>query len=265
MRIASWNINSVRARLDRVLAYLSDRQIDVLALQETKVKDAIFPATPFEEAGYEVAHFGLSQWNGVALVSRVGIGDVRTSFHGQPGFCKTGEAPGLEARAIGGDCGGVTVWSLYVPHGRAQGDPHMAYKLRFLRALADDAVRWLRDDPLAQVALVGDFNVAPLDTDVWDPAVFEGQTHTSVEERAAFGALAEAGFREVTRDLVPAEHAYTFWDYQQLRFPKDQGMRIDFAYCSPALAARVTGVRIARDQRKGRGASDHVPVELDLV
>jgi exodeoxyribonuclease-3 len=265
MRIATWNINSVRARVDRVLTYLDKAQVDVLALQETKVKDAAFPDEPFETAGYHVAHLGFNQWNGVAVVSRIGLTDVRRSFPGQPLFGKPGEEPGLEARAIGADCGGVTVWSLYVPHGRAQGDPHMAYKLRFLRALAAAAVQWLTADPLAQIALVGDFNVAPRDADVWDPEVFEGLTHTSAVERAAFATLAEAGFREVTRDHIPDEHAYTFWDYQQLRFPKNEGMRIDFAYCSPALAARITDVRIARDERKGKGASDHVPVELDVA
>ncbi|MDR3359285.1 MAG: exodeoxyribonuclease III [Bifidobacteriaceae bacterium] len=265
MRIATWNINSVRARLDRALAYLEGHQVDVLALQETKVKDEAFPAAPFEAAGYQVARHGLSQWNGVALISRVGLEDVRAEFPGQPAFAKPGAAPALEARAIGAVCSGVTVWSLYVPHGRAQGDPHMDYKLRFLRALADDAVRWLAEDPQAQFTLVGDFNVAPKDADVWDPALFEGQTHTSPEERAAFEALAEAGLVEVTRRHVPEDGAYTFWDYQQLRFPRNQGMRIDFAYCSPALAARVRAVRIVRDERKGKGASDHVPVELDLA
>ncbi|MDR2453794.1 MAG: endonuclease/exonuclease/phosphatase family protein [Bifidobacteriaceae bacterium] len=265
MRIATWNINSVRARVDRVAAYLQARQIDVLALQETKVKDAAFPAEPFEAAGYQVARHGLNQWNGVALISRVGLAGVRTEFPGQPAFAKPGAEPALEARAIGADCGGVTVWSLYVPHGRAQLDPHMAYKLQFLRALAHDAAGWLAAEASAQFALVGDFNVAPLDTDVWDPALFEGKTHTSGPERAALAALAEAGLREVTREHIPAGQAYTFWDYQQLRFPKNEGMRIDFAYCSPALADRVGAVRIAREERKGKGAPDHVPVELDLA
>jgi exodeoxyribonuclease-3 len=130
--------------------------------------------------------------------------------------------------------------------------------------LAADAAAWLAQDPAAQIALVGDFNVAPLDSDVWDVAQFEDSTHVSPAERQAFAALAEAGFREVTREHLPAEHLYTHWDYQQLRFPKNQGMRIDFAYCSPALADRVTGVRIDRDERKGKGASDHVPVELTI-
>jgi exodeoxyribonuclease-3 len=266
MRIATWNINSLRARLDRALGFLDQNQIDVLALQETKVADAAFPAEPIRAAGYEVAHFGIDQWNGVALISRVGLTDVRTSIPDQPLFQgPRASEPALEARAIGAVCGGVTIWSLYVPHGRAQDDPHMAYKLHFLEALANDAAHWLTQDPLASIALLGDFNVAPLDTDVWDPAEFEGKTHTSPVERAALAELTKAGFREVSREHLPEPGLYTHWDYQQLRFPKNQGMRIDFAYCSPALAAVVTEVRIDRDQRKGRAPSDHVPVELDVA
>jgi exodeoxyribonuclease-3 len=264
MRIATWNVNSLRARLDRTLAYLREHQVDVLALQETKVKDAAFPAAPFEALGYQVARFGLDQWNGVAVISRLGLADVRTSFPGQPRFAKPGLEPVLEARALGADCAGVQIWSLYVPHGRAQDDPHMAYKLSFLHTLAADAADWLAACPDAQIALVGDFNVAPLDTDVWDVHAFEGLTHVSAPEREAFAALAQAGFREVTREHLPAEHLYTHWDYQQLRFAKNEGMRIDFAYCSPALAARVTNVAIIRNERKGKGASDHVPVQLDF-
>jgi exodeoxyribonuclease-3 len=208
---------------------------------------------------------GLDQWNGVAVISRVGLNQVQTGFPGQPRFGKPGQQPKLEARALGAVCGEVEVWSVYVPHGRGQSDPHMVYKLDFLQALAADAARRLTLDPSVQVALVGDFNVAPLDTDVWDPAVFESKTHTSPAEREALAALARAGFREVTREHLPDEHLYTHWDYQQLRFPRNQGMRIDFAYCSPALAERVTGVNIVRDQRRGQGASDHVPVELDIL
>ncbi|MDR0627569.1 MAG: exodeoxyribonuclease III [Bifidobacteriaceae bacterium] len=265
MRIATWNVNSLRARLDRTLAYLESHQIDVLALQETKVKDADFPAEPFTAAGYKVAHFGYNQWNGVAVATRVGLADVQTSFPDQPTFAKPGSEPVLEARALGANCAGVTVWSLYVPHGRGQADPHMAYKLDFLRTLATDAAAWLAANPAAQIALVGDFNVAPLDTDVWDVSVFAGLTHISPAEREAFAALAKAGFREVTREHLPAEHLYTQWDYQALRFPRNEGMRIDFAYCSPALADRVSAVDIIRDERKGKGASDHVPVELTLA
>jgi len=264
MRIATWNVNSVRARLERILTYLDSHQIDVLAMQETKVKDAAFPAEPFAAAGYELAHFGLDQWNGVAIASRVGLSDVATSLPGQPTWANKTGGRVAEARALGATCGGIRVWSLYIPHGRGLDDPHMTYKLAFLQALGDAAADWLADDADAPVALLGDFNVAPLDTDVWDMAVFDGATHVSPTERAAFQALASAGFREVSREFIAEPHTYTFWDYQQLRFPLNQGMRIDFAYLSPVLADRVSAVGIRRDQRKGKGASDHVPIDLDL-
>lgn len=262
MRVATWNINSIRARVDRAVAFLERSGTDVLALQETKCKDEQFPTAAFEEIGYEVAHVGLSQWNGVAVVSRVGIEDVEVGFETQPMF---GEAPHVEARALGATCGGVRVWSLYVPNGRELDNPHYPYKLEWLGNLRAQAERWLSDDPDAQVMLVGDWNVAPLDTDVWDAAFFAGKTHLSPPERAAFTAFAEAGYTELSRAFIPAEHTYTYWDYQQLRFPKNQGMRIDFTYASPALAARATGVTIDREERKGKGASDHVPVIVDLA
>ncbi|MCA5892025.1 exodeoxyribonuclease III [Isoptericola sp. NEAU-Y5] len=275
MRLATWNVNSVRARVDRVIAFLDRSGTDVLAIQETKCRDEQFPVGAFEAAGYEVAHTGFSAWNGVAVVSRVGLSDVETSFAGQPGFAKASAdaagvptlldaAPPVEARALGATCGGVRVWSLYVPHGRAVGDPHYAYKLAWLAALRDEAARWLAADPAAQVALTGDWNVIPLDTDVYDPAAFVGHTHVTAPEREAFAAFERAGYTEVTREHLPAEHLYTYWDYQQLAFPRNKGMRIDFAYASPALRDRVTGVVIDREERKGKGASDHVPVILDL-
>ncbi|WP_265520197.1 exodeoxyribonuclease III [Oerskovia flava] len=262
MRLATWNINSIRARVDRAIDFLDRSGTDVLALQETKCKDEQFPTAAFEAAGYEVAHVGRSQWNGVAIVSRVGLDDVETSFATQPGF---GDPEAVEARAIGATCAGVRVWSLYVPHGRTLEDPHYVYKLAWLDALADQARGWLEQDPTAQVALVGDWNVAPLDTDVWDPAAFAGNTHVSPAERDAFAEFAAAGYTEVTRELWPAEHTYTYWDYQRLRFPRNQGMRIDYAYLSPAARARVTGGLVDRDERKGKGASDHVPVVVDLT
>lgn len=261
VRIATWNINSVRARVDRAVAWLERTGTDVLALQETKCSVAQFPRAPFEAAGYEVAVVGHHQWNGVAVVSRVGLDDVEPAFAGQPAY---GEPPGIEARALGATCGGVRVWSLYVPHGRGVDNPHFAYKLDFLARLRDAAAGWLADDPAAQVALVGDWNVAPQDEDVWDLAAFAGATHVTPPERAAFAAFAEAGYTEVTREHIPEPRRYTYWDYQQLRFPRNEGMRIDFAYASPALAARVSGVLIDRDERKGKGPSDHVPVVLEV-
>ena len=262
MRLATWNINSIRARVDRAVAFLERTGVDVLALQETKVKDEAFPREPFEALGYEVATHGYSQWNGVAIVSRVGLTDVERGFPGQPTWGDPGVA---EARALGATCGGVRVWSLYVPNGREIEDPHYTYKLDWLGALRDAAEGWLTADPQAQVALVGDWNIAPLDTDVWDIARFAGRTHVTPAERQAFEALAHAGYSEVSRVHVPAEHTYTYWDYQQLRFPRNEGMRIDLTYASPTLAARVTGVRIERDERKGKQPSDHVPVVLEIA
>lgn len=262
MLLATWNINSIRARVDRATAFLERSGVDVLALQETKCTDEQFPHEEFEALGYEVAHVGYSQWNGVAIVSRVGIQDVETGFPGMPTW---GDPAAAEARAIGATCGGVRVWSLYVPNGREIGDPHFTYKLEWLAALRDAARDWLDADAQAQVALVGDWNIAPLDTDVWDPAFFAGRTHVTPAERTAFAAIAEAGYTEVSRVHVPAEHTYTYWDYQQLRFPKNKGMRIDLTYATPALAARVQGVTIVRDERKGKQPSDHVPVVLEIV
>ncbi|WP_448058569.1 exodeoxyribonuclease III [Cellulomonas hominis] len=265
MRLATWNINSIRARTDRAIAFLERTGTDVLALQETKCKDEQFPREAFEAAGYEVATSGFSQWNGVAVVSRVGLADVERSFVGQPAW---GEDPVTEARALGATCGGVRVWSLYVPNGRDVDDPHFTYKLEWLAALRTQAESWLAPaagDPTAQVAMVGDWNVAPLDTDVWDIGFFAGKTHVTPAERAAFAAIGSAGYTEVSRQHLPAEHTYTYWDYQQLRFPRNEGMRIDFTWASPALAARVTGVTVDRNERKGKGASDHVPVILDLA
>ncbi|WP_278236228.1 exodeoxyribonuclease III [Isoptericola sp. AK164] len=265
MRIATWNVNSIRTRLDRVLAFLERSGTDVLAVQETKCRDDQFPHLPFEEAGYEVAHTGYHQWNGVAIVSRVGLDDVVTSFPRQPSFAKPDQEPRVEARALGATCGGVRVWSLYVPHGRTLEDPHYAYKLAWLEGLRADAAQWLTADPAVELALLGDWNVIPRDTDVWDVTAFAGRTHVSAPEREAFAAFERAGFTEVTREHVPAPGTYTYWDYQQLAFPRDKGLRIDFAYASPALRDRVTGVSIDRDERRGKGASDHVPVVLDLA
>lgn len=261
MRIATFNCNSIRARLDRVIALLERHEIDVLALQETKCTDDQFPLLPFEAAGYEVAHVGHSQWNGVALVSRVGIEDVEVGFPGQPGW---GDPVAAEARAIGATCGGVRLWSLYVPNGRSLQDPHLAYKLDWLAALREAGAAWLAEDPQAQVALMGDWNIAPRDEDVWSVDYYEGRTHTSPAERAAFDAVVDAGYADLTRPYTQGPGVYTYWDYTQLAFPKRRGMRIDFCLGSPALQARVEGAFIDREERKGKGASDHAPVVVDL-
>ncbi|WP_285593373.1 exodeoxyribonuclease III [Kineosporia sp. NBRC 101731] len=259
MRIATWNVNSMRARVDRAVAWLERSDVDVVAVQETKCKDEQFPTARFEEIGYQVAHLGHSQWNGVAIISRVGIDDVELGFPGMPSW---GDPPAAEARAIGATCAGVRLWSLYVPNGRTLEDPHLVYKLEWLAALKTAGQDWLAADPQAQIALVGDWNVAPLDEDVWDMAAFEGSTHVSQPERDAFNGVVEAGFAEVVRAHTPG--AYTYWDYTQLRFPKRQGMRIDFALASPALAERVKTASIDREERKGKGASDHAPVIVEL-
>ncbi|RVW01416.1 exodeoxyribonuclease III [Rhodococcus xishaensis] len=265
MRLATWNVNSVRARTDRILDWLTRTGTDVLAMQETKCRDEQFPYERFTEAGYEVAHVGLSQWNGVAIASRIGLEDVQVGFMDQPGFSKDPETEAVpEARAIAATVGGVRVWSLYVPNGRELTDPHYVYKLEWLAKLRADAEGWLAGNPDAQIALVGDWNVAPTDEDVWDPAFFEGKTHTSEPERDAFNSFADAGFTDVVRPHTPGPGVYTYWDYTQLRFPKRQGMRIDYVLGSPAFAARVTAAHIDRDERKGKGASDHAPVLVDL-
>ncbi len=261
MKIATWNINSIRARSERALGVLKRWDLDVLLLQETKCTPEQFPTAPFEEAGYEVAAVGLNQWNGVAILSRVGIENLRTSFPGQPGFSKK-SAPVVEPRALGAVCGGVEVWSLYVPNGRAIGDPHYIYKLDFLNRLREVSAQWLVQQPNAPILLAGDWNVAPRDSDVWDIKAFADNIYVTAEERAAFEAFAEAGFIEVTRKAEGA--TYTFWDYQRMRFPKNEGMRIDFAWASPTLAGRVRSAHIDREERKGQGASDHVPVIVNL-
>ncbi|WP_297084777.1 exodeoxyribonuclease III [uncultured Demequina sp.] len=261
MRLATWNVNSVRARCDRVVDWLERSETDVLAMQEIKCKPEQFPREPFEAAGYELAVHGLNQWNGVAIASRVGLEDVETAFPEQPAFGKPGQEPVVEARAIGATAGGVRVWSLYVPNGRGLADPHYAYKLEFLRTLREAASTWAD----APTALVGDFNVAPLPTDIWSEEDSEAETHVTDEARAAFHAFADAGYEELSRRFVPDERKYTFWDYKQLRFPKNEGMRIDFIYASAPLASLATGVTIERDERKGKGASDHVPVVLEIA
>lgn len=266
MRIATWNVNSIRTRQGRVVDWLINADVDVLAMQEIKCKPEQFPLAAFEEAGYDVVLHGLNQWNGVAIASRLPMTDIEIGFTGQPGFAKGHEgadAP-LEARAIGATVDDVRLWSLYVPNGRSLDDPHLQYKLRFLEALADDARRWLGEHPGAPLALMGDFNVAPTDADMGDPSFIPGlSTHISEPERAAFRTLEAAGLVDVVRPLVP--EGYTFWDYKQLRFPRNEGMRIDFILGSTGFADRVVDARIEREQRKGDAPSDHVPVVVDLA
>jgi len=266
LRLATWNVNSIRARVDRVVDWLARAEIDVLAMQETKCGDEKFPTMSFLGAGYEVAHSGQGQWNGVAIASRVGLDDVQTGFEGQP-LWEGGSAPLLEARALGATCAGVRVWSLYVPNGRTLEDPHYRYKLEWLAALRSTAEGWLQAEPRAQIALAGDWNIAPRDEDVWSMDAFRGATHVSGPERQAFAQI-EASFTDVVRPYAPGPGAFTYWDYTQLRFPRREGMRIDFILASPALAGRATAAEIARDERKSKdrigSPSDHAPVLADF-
>lgn len=265
MRIATWNVNSIRTRVGRVVDWLIREDIDVLAMQEIKCKPEQFPTEPFEAAGYELAVHGLNQWNGVAIASRRPLEDVHTSFAGMPGFAKGEEGPNLplEARALGAIVDGHRIWSLYVPNGRGLDDPHYRYKLDWLTALAEHTRAELALDPDLPLALTGDFNIAPTPADMGDPSFVEGlSTHVSPAEREAFAELLRAGVTDVVRPLVP--EGYTFWDYTQLRFPRNEGMRIDFILGSPSLAANVAAASIHRDERKGDAPSDHVPVAIEL-
>jgi len=265
MRLATWNVNSVRSRVGRVVDWLGREDVDVLAMQEIKCTEAQFPFAPFEDAGYRVAVHGLNQWNGVAIASRYELEDVATSFAGQPGFLKGAEGPDLplEARAIGATTNGIRVWSLYAPNGRALGDPHYDYKLDWYAAFQGAMTEWMDAHPDVPLMVSGDFNVAPLASDVGDPTIVEGvSTHVSPPEREAFQSLLDAGFADVVRPLVP--EGYTYWDYKQLRFPRNEGMRIDFVLGSRPFADRVTGAAIHRNERKGDAPSDHVPVSVDV-
>ncbi|WP_105566666.1 exodeoxyribonuclease III [Microbacterium halophytorum] len=265
MRLATWNVNSVRARVDRIVGFAERADIDVLAMQEIKCKPEQFPYEQFEAAGYQVEAHGLNQWNGVAIASREPIEDIEYAFTGMPGFKKgyEGDDAPLEARALGATVGGVKVWSLYVPNGRSLEDPHYAYKLRWLEALRQHTADALAARPDLPLALVGDFNIIPTDADNGDPDIVEGvSTHVSPAERQSFQALLDAGLTDTVRPLIPT--GYTYWDYQRVKFPKDQGIRIDFVLGSPAFAEAVTGASIERDERKGEQPSDHVPVVVDL-
>jgi exodeoxyribonuclease-3 len=259
MRIATWNVNSIRTRVGRVTDWLQKSNVDVLAMQEIKCKPEQFPVAAFEAIGYEVIMHGLNQWNGVAFAHRLPASDIEVGFSGMPGF-----GPELlpEARALGATFEEVRLWSLYVPNGRSLGDPHYDYKLEWLDRLASVTAEWLEVDPGLALALMGDFNIAPLDSDVWDIHDFAGATHVSEPERQAFEAFEQIGLTDVVRPLVP--EGYTYWDYQQLRFPRNEGMRIDFILGSEEFSERVESASIERDERKGEGPSDHVPVVVEI-
>lgn len=257
MRIATWNVNSIRSRIDRVEAFLERQQIDVLLVQETKAKVEQIPLMGLQARGYDVAAAGTNQWNGVAVVSRVGIEDVQVGFDGMPGW---GDPLAPESRAIGAVCGGIRLWSLYVPNGRKVDDPHYVYKLDWLARLREAAAGWLGGDAV----LAGDWNIAPRDEDVFDMAVFKGATHITPPERSAFRAFLDDGWTDVVRPQLDGPDGYTYWDYYRQRFERNRGMRIDFVLGSPSVAARAGKAWVDRDERAGKGASDHAPVVVDL-
>ncbi|WP_329173580.1 MULTISPECIES: exodeoxyribonuclease III [unclassified Streptomyces] len=257
MRIATWNINSITARLPRLLGWLESSRTDVLCVQETKCSDEQFPYDELRELGYEAAVNADGRWNGVALISRVGLTDVVKGLPGGPAYEDV-----QEPRAVSATCGPVRLWSVYVPNGREVGHPHYAYKLQWFEALraavAEDAAG---DRPFA---VLGDYNVAPTDQDVWDIAVFEGATHVTAPEREALAALRGTGLTDVVPRPLKYDHPFTYWDYRQLGFPKNRGMRIDLVYGNEPFGKAVADAYVDREERKGKGASDHAPVVVDL-
>ena len=265
MRIATWNVNSLPARLPRLLSWLESAEPDVVVLQETKIAQEAFPADEVAAAGYESVHRGQGRWNGVALLSRVGIAELETDIPGVPGFPDPTDAP--EARYIAATCGGVRIAGVYVPNGRTPQDPHYEYKLAWLHALAGHL------GPVAAAAtpfaVMGDFNVAPADDDVWDIAAFAQSTHVTAAERAALAELRALGLSDVVPTISKGPHPYTFWDYRAGSFHKAMGMRIDLVYANAAFAGAVRAAVVDREARKpgvkGTPApSDHAPVIVDL-
>ncbi|GAA4659703.1 exodeoxyribonuclease III [Gordonia humi] len=260
MRVATWNVNSVRQRVPRLLPWLDEREPDVVCLQETKVSDEVFAAELGDELasrGYEFAHAGQGQWNGVALLSRVGLDDVRIAFPGAPGFPDADGVP--EGRAISAVCDGVRVHSLYVPNGREVGADHYHYKLAWLEALRTSVV-----DEADATMLCGDFNIIPTDQDCFDPAAFVGHTHVTEPERNALAALEALGLRDTMRAQWPNERVFSYWDYRAGMFHKDLGMRIDLILAGGPVADRVCASWVDRKARKGTKPSDHAPVFVDL-
>jgi exodeoxyribonuclease-3 len=267
MRIAAWNVNSLRARLDKVAWWLDRAGPDVLLMQETKLADVDAPTEAFGRAGYELIHHGEGRWNGVAIASRVGIAEVITNFGEPRRTPATAEVaddePLAEARMISAVCGGLRVASLYAPNGRAVESPFYRAKLAWFDRLA----RWLAEacDPGGLLALGGDFNVAPADVDVWDPQACRGGTHVSEPERLAFGRLCSWGLIDAYRLHHPEPGRYTWWDYRAGNFPKNVGMRIDHLLVTAPVARRTVGAEIDREARKGKPLpSDHAPLLIDL-
>ncbi|HUZ78408.1 MAG TPA: exodeoxyribonuclease III [Chloroflexota bacterium] len=256
MRIATWNVNSIKQRLPRLLPWLDQRHPDVLCLQETKLGDEALEALLSAELasrGYELAAQGEAQWNGVAILSRVGLEDVELGLQGAPGF------PHPEARAVSATCGSLRIYSVYVPNGRTPDSDHYAYKLLWLDALKNVVANGARP-----AIVCGDFNIAPTDADVFDPAAYIGQTHVTPPERAALASLLNLGLHDLVRDHWPKDRVFSYWDYRAGMFHKDLGMRIDLLLASDAVASRVQAAWVDRHARKGTLPSDHAPVIVDL-
>jgi exodeoxyribonuclease-3 len=257
VRLATWNVNSVRARLPRLLDWLGTAAPDVVCLQETKCDDSQFPTAALAEAGYASASHGTGRWNGVALLSRVGLTDVTPGLPGAPGF------PDVQPRYLEATCGGVRVASLYVPNGRTLADPAYPYKLAWLAALREHLSRQLAADPALPLVVAGDWNIAPLDTDVWDIAVFAGATHVSQPERDALQVLRDLGLRDLLAEHRPAG-TFTYWDYRQGMFRRGMGMRIDHLLATAPVADATREAWVDVEARRGTGASDHAPVVVQL-
>jgi exodeoxyribonuclease-3 len=256
VRVATWNVNSVKQRMPRLLAWLDERQPDVVCLQETKLADDAFDQLLGDELsgrGYAVALHGEVQWNGVAILSRIGLEDVVAGVPDAPGF------PRPEARAVSATCGGIRVHSVYVPNGRTPDSEHYHYKLAWLAALREMVGRG------PEAAMVcGDMNIAPTDLDVFDPDAYVDQTHVTPRERAALAELQAQGLRDVVRERWPGERIFTYWDYRAGMFHQDRGMRIDLVLAATTVAGRVRAAWVDRQARKGTGPSDHAPVIVDL-
>jgi exodeoxyribonuclease-3 len=273
VRVATWNVNSIGARIPRVNEWLAETQPDVLCLQETKCANDAFPGEEAERLGYEALAHGDGRWNGVAILSRIGIEEVSLGFPGQPGYAPPPdeETPSLlditpvatvESRAVGATCGPLRIWSLYVPNGRSLDSPHYAYKLEWLAALRDAFATELAQ-PRPFIA-TGDFNIAPTDTDVWDPTAFVESTHVTVAERQALAELRALGLNDVIPRAMKHDTPYTYWDYRAGMFHKNEGMRIDLVYANDPAFSAVKDAYVDREARKGKGPSDHAPVVVDL-
>jgi exodeoxyribonuclease III len=256
MRIATWNVNSIKQRLPRFLPWLDERQPDVVCLQETKLGDEAFADLFGDELtnrGYAAALHGEAAWNGVSILSRSGLEDVVVGLPGAPGF------PHPEARAVSATCGGIRMVSVYVPNGRVPGSEHYRYKLDWLASLREVVAAGPKE-----TIVCGDVNIAPTDDDVFDPEAYVGQTHVTPPERAALAELQALGLHDVVRDRWPNERVFTYWDYRAGMFHQDLGMRIDLILASATVADRVRAAWVDRQARKGRGPSDHAPVIVDL-